>query len=133
MEHRQQLVQSGNDLIIDDAYNSNPSGAKSALETLSMFEGVKILITPGMIELGEKQYDCNFEFGKQAAKVCDYIVLVGKKQTKPIYDGIMTKKYKKDKLKVVEDVKEGIKFAKELKTGAKRKIILLENDLPDNY
>ena len=63
VEHRQQLVQSGNDLIIDDAYNSNPSGAKSALETLGMFKGVKILVTPGMIELGEKQYDCNFEFG----------------------------------------------------------------------
>ena len=75
VEHRQQLIESGSDLIIDDAYNSNPSGAKSALETLSMFEGEKILITPGMIELGDKQYDCNFEFGKQAAKVCDYIIL----------------------------------------------------------
>jgi UDP-N-acetylmuramoyl-tripeptide--D-alanyl-D-alanine ligase len=89
VEHRQQLIESGSDLIIDDAYNSNPSGAESALYTLSMFEGEKILITPGMIELGEKQYDCNFEFGKQAAKVCDYIILVGKKQTKPIYEGIM--------------------------------------------
>ena len=133
VEHRQQLITSGSDLIIDDAYNSNPSGAASALETLSMFDGEKILITPGMIELGDKQYDYNFEFGKQAAKVCNYIVLVGKKQTKPIYDGIMAMKFSKDKLQIVEDVKEGIKIARNLKTGKKRRIILLENDLPDNY
>lgn len=133
VEHRQQLIESGSDLIIDDAYNSNPSGAKSALETLDMFDGEKILITPGMIELGEKQYECNFEFGKQAAKVCDYIILVGKKQTKPIYDGIMSKKYSKQKVEIVEDVKEGIRIARSLKTGKKRRIILLENDLPDNY
>jgi UDP-N-acetylmuramoyl-tripeptide--D-alanyl-D-alanine ligase len=133
VEHRQQLRESGSDLIIDDAYNSNPSGAESALETLGMFEGEKILITPGMIELGEKQYDCNFEFGKQATKVCDYIILVGKKQTKPIYDGIMSKKYSKNKVEIVEDVQEAIRIAKSLKTGKKRRIILLENDLPDNY
>ncbi len=133
VEHRQQLIESGPDLIIDDAYNSNPSGAESALETLGMFEGEKILITPGMIELGDKQYDCNFEFGKQATKVCDYIILVGKKQTKPIYDGIMAKKYNKNKVEVVEDVKEAIRIARNLKTGKKRRVILLENDLPDNY
>lgn len=133
VEHRQQLIESGSDLIIDDAYNSNPSGAKSALETLDMFDGEKILITPGMIELGEKQYECNFEFGKQAAKICDYIILVGKKQTKPIYDGIMSKKYNKQKVEIVEDVKEGIRIARSLKTGKNRRIILLENDLPDNY
>ena len=86
-----------------------------------------------MIELGEKQYDCNFEFGKQAAKVCDYIILVGKKQTKPIYDGIMTKRFSKNKLEIVEDVKEAIRIARNLKTGKKRRVILLENDLPDNY
>jgi UDP-N-acetylmuramoyl-tripeptide--D-alanyl-D-alanine ligase len=133
VEHRQQLIESGSDLIIDDAYNSNPSGAESALETLAMFEGEKILITPGMIELGEKQYECNFEFGKQATKVCDYIILVGKKQTKPIYDGIMSKKYSKGKVEIVEDVQEAIRIARNLKTGKKRRIILLENDLPDNY
>jgi UDP-N-acetylmuramoyl-tripeptide--D-alanyl-D-alanine ligase len=133
VEHRQQLIESGSDLIIDDAYNSNPSGAKSALETLSMFEGEKILITPGMIELGEKQYDCNFEFGKQAAKVCDCIILVGKKQTKPIHDGIAKMKFNKEKIQIVEDVQDGIRIAKSLKTGKRRRIILLENDLPDNY
>ena len=120
-------------MIIDDAYNSNPSGAKSALETLNMFEGEKILVTPGMIELGEKQYDCNFEFGKQATKVCDYIILVGKKQTKPIYDGIMSTRYSKNKVEIVEDVKEAIRIARNLKTGKKRRVILLENDLPDIF
>jgi hypothetical protein len=86
-----------------------------------------------MIELGEKQYDCNFELGKQAAKVCDYIILVGKKQTKPIYDGIVKMKFNKEKIQIVEDVQDAIRIAKGLKAGKKRRIILLENDLPDNY
>ena len=53
--HRLQLIRGGSSLIIDDAYNSNPSGAKAALDTLSQFDGVKILVTPGMVELGARQ------------------------------------------------------------------------------
>ena len=83
--HRLQLIKGNQALIIDDAYNSNPSGAKAALDTLSAFEGFKILVTPGMIELGEKQDECNHTFGTQAASVCDYVVLVGERQTKSIY------------------------------------------------
>ena len=91
--HRLQLIKGGNSIIIDDAYNSNPSGTKAALETLGSFEAFKVMVTPGMVELGSKQYECNFEFGKNAASVCDYIALVGKNQTKPIYDGLTSKKY----------------------------------------
>ena len=78
----------GKDIIIDDAYNSNPSGTKAALETLSYFDGFKILLTPGMVELGEKQAELNREFGKNAAKVCDYVILVGRSQTEPIAKGL---------------------------------------------
>ena len=105
--HRLQLIKGEKYSMIDDAYNSNPAGAKSALETLKSFKDeYKILVTPGMIELGEKQYECNFEFGELAAKVCDYVILVGKDQTKPIYDGLIKKRYKKDKIEIIEDVKE---------------------------
>ncbi len=131
--HRLELVPRGADLIIDDAYNSNPSGTKAALETLSCFDGFKILLTPGMVELGEKQDSLNYEFGKNAAKVCDYIILVGKSQTESIAKGILDCGYPKDKLYIAPDFNNAINHAYALNTHGEKKIILLENDLPDNY
>ncbi len=131
--HRLELVRKGNDLIIDDAYNSNPSGTKAALETLSYFEGTKILLTPGMVELGSKQEELNREFGKNASNICDYVILVGKQQTEPIYNGLTEGNFPEDKIFVAESFNEAITHAYALNTKGERKIILLENDLPDNY
>ncbi|NLC18606.1 MAG: UDP-N-acetylmuramoyl-tripeptide--D-alanyl-D-alanine ligase [Clostridiales bacterium] len=131
--HRLQLIKRNDLLIIDDAYNSNPSGAKAALDTLSMFEGVKIMMTPGMIELGSRQYECNKTFGIQASKVCDYVVLVGEEQTKPIYDGLMEAGFSKECIRVVSDLQDGFSFVDHINAGGQEKILLLENDLPDNY
>ena len=80
--HRLELSKRVGMTLIDDSYNSNPSGTKAALETLSFFEGEKILVTPGMVELGDKQEEYNCEFGRNAAAVCDYVALVGERQTK---------------------------------------------------
>jgi len=132
VEHRQQIIKKDFGLIIDDAYNSNPSGAKSALDTLSMFDMTKIVVTPGMIELGDKQYELNKEFGKQIADVADYIILVGKKQTLPIQDGIKEKNYDEKNLFIEESMQKALSLAYTLKTD-KQKAILIENDLPDNY
>ncbi len=131
--HRLELVRKGADLIIDDAYNSNPTGTKAALETLSYFDGMKILLTPGMVELGAKQEELNREFGKNAADVCNYVILVGKHQTEPIYNGLKDADYPEDKIFVAETFNEAITHAYGLNAMGERKIILLENDLPDNY
>lgn len=130
--HRLQLIVNGNNIVIDDAYNSNPSGAKAALDVLKEFEGLKVLVTPGMIELGEKQYELNNEFGTQAAEVCDYAVLVGEKQTKPIYEGLISAGFAEGQIIVVPSIKEALTAVSNIKTY-QRKIVLLENDLPDNY
>ena len=130
--HRLELVRTKEAAILDDAYNSNPNGSAAALRTLALFEGMKILVTPGMIELGSRQDEYNKEFGAKAAKVCDYVVLVGAKQTVPIMDGLMSGAFDKDKIYITEDVLDGIAHAKALPTDKKR-IILIENDLPDNY
>ncbi len=132
-EHRLQIINKGDYIVIDDAYNSNPAGARAALNVLSSFEGIRILITPGMIELGSKQYQCNFEMGQYASKKCDYIILVGEKQTKPIKDGIEKEGFDEKKLFVVESLMEAMTKARSLGEYAKQKVILLENDLPDNY
>lgn len=130
--HRLQLVKSNTATIIDDAYNSNPVGAKAALETLAGFDGLKILITPGMVELGEKEKELNYEFGCQAAQICDYIILVGATQTQPIKEGIQSKKFSEEKLFIVESFQEGMQKIAEIKSE-KEKFVLIENDLPDNY
>ena len=131
--HRLELVRHGAVAILDDAYNSNPNGAKVALETLALFDNsVKILVTPGMVELGEKEDEYNEEFGRQAAYVCDYIILVGEKQTQAIKKGALEAGFAKDKLFVKNGLTEATQLMYELEAG-REKVILLENDLPDNY
>lgn len=131
--HRLQLIDKGNALVIDDAYNSNPSGTKAALETLSLINGFKILVTPGMVELGVKQDECNYKFGKNAAAVCDYIVLVGKKQTVQIKKGLDDAGYSQDKIFIADNIGEAVTKAYNINSHEQKRIILLENDLPDNY
>ena len=131
--HRLELNRHGNVAILDDAYNSNPNGAKVALETVGLFEdSVKILVTPGMVELGEKEDEYNKEFGKQAAAVCDYIILVGEKQTHAIKEGALEAGFSQERLFVKNSFIEASKLMYELDAG-REKVILLENDLPDNY
>ena len=131
IEHRLELKKVGTLNIIDDAYNSNPVGSKMALEVLDLMPGKKIIITPGMIELGPQQYELNMKFGQYIADVCDEVILVGAEQTKPIYDGLLSKKYNEKKIHVINDVKEGFVLMHRLAKG--ETYILIENDLPDLF
>lgn len=130
--HRLELTNRGGIVIVDDAYNSNPSGARAALETIQFFDGMKILVTPGMVELGTMQDELNYQFGKEAAQACDYIVLVGEKQTKPIFNGVKDADYDMNNCYVASDLNDALKKVYSIQTD-KKKIVLLENDLPDNY
>ncbi len=130
--HRLELLDKGGYTVIDDAYNSNPAGAKAALDVLSCFEDAKILVTPGMVELGEQEEELNCEFGRQAAEVCDHVVLVGEKRAVPIKKGLLEKEYPEDKIYVAKDIGDAMSYVNGLVTD-KKKIVLLENDLPDNY
>ena len=132
VEHRMQMREHGAVTIIDDAYNSNPVGSKAAVETLAMFDGVRILITPGMVELGEKEEEFNYKFGTYAANCCDYIFLVGKKHTRPIQDGVLSKDFPKEKCVAFDKLEDAVSYAYAIKEQG-HKYILLENDLPDNY
>lgn len=133
VEHRLNLIHSPNGvIIIDDAFNSNPIGTKAALEVLGQFrEGRKIIVTPGMIELGDMEESANREFGTNIGKVCDYAILVGEKRTKPIYDGLLDVNFNKDNIFVVNNLDEA---TKQIGLIARAKdVVLFENDLPDNY
>ncbi len=133
IEHRLNMIDKNGVTIIDDAYNSNPAGAKAALETLAMFEdSTKIVITPGMVELGEKEDELNTELGRQAAKAADYIILVGEKQTEAIKKGVEEEGFDKEKLIVADSFNDAMSNVYSI-PGEQHKVILLENDLPDNY
>lgn len=131
--HRLNIINPGTGIIIiDDAFNSNPIGAKAALEVLSQFkEGRKIIVTPGMVELGAMEVEANTEFGTNIGKVCDYVILVGEKRTKPIYDGLMEVNYNKDNIFIVNTLDEATTYIQ--KIARPKDVVLFENDLPDNY
>ena len=130
--HRLQMIDGGNITIIDDAFNANPSGTKAALEVLGSFVGTRIIVTPGMIELGEKQAELNREFGVNCTMHCDYIFLVGGRIADDVYDGANSTDFPKEKLLRFDKVEEAVEYARFLESD-KKKFVLLENDLPDNY
>ncbi|MCH5259725.1 MAG: UDP-N-acetylmuramoyl-tripeptide--D-alanyl-D-alanine ligase [Lachnospiraceae bacterium] len=130
--HRLQLVKQGSRILLDDSYNSNKNGFKAALDTLAMFKELRILMTPGMVELGEKQYDENKEVGVYAADKCDYAVLVGKEQTRPIQDGLKEAGFAGSRMIVVDTLQEAFQMVNAI-PDERQKVVLIENDLPDNY
>ena len=132
VEHRLQLREFNENItIIDDAYNSNPVGSSMAVDVLGMMDGKKIIITPGMIELGDDQDKYNREFGNHIAEVCDEVVLIGLEQTKPIYEGLKEKGYSEKKIHILNDVKDSFKLMQKISDG--KTYVLIENDLPDIF
>lgn len=131
--HRLELKQNPNgSIIIDDAYNSNNRGAKMALDVLKSFEHRKrILITPGIVELGDKMTEINQELGRNAAESSDFIILVGANQAVPIYNGIKEKNYPESQVFIAKNLQEALGKMNEIITADS--VVLLENDLPDNY
>ncbi len=132
VEHRLELRKAGNITYIDDSYNSNPVGSKMALDVLSEMDGLRIIMTPGMVELGDKSYELNKEFGKYMKDKCDIVILVGEKITKPIKDGLDEIKFKSDNIYVSGSTNEAFTLVKKLTTN-KQAFVLIENDLPDIY
>ena len=131
--HRMELIDRGGMIIIDDAFNSNPAGAAAALRTVGLFDAVKIIVTPGMIELGDKSDELNASLGANAAAVCDYIVAVGEKQAKPIVKGAKEAGFDDSKIFVAKTFTEGMSFVNSINSEGRKKVVLLENDLPDNF
>ena len=132
VEHRLQLINHGDLTIIDDSYNSNPVSSKSALDTLADFSGTKIIVTPGLIELGNDSKKYNFELGKYIANVCDYAVLVNSEPAKSILEGIKSTDFDTHKIFNVATPQEAMQKISSLNITGKI-TVLLENDLPDNY
>jgi UDP-N-acetylmuramoyl-tripeptide--D-alanyl-D-alanine ligase len=119
-------------VVIDDAYNSNPVGAAAALEVLASHQAERrLLVTPGMVELGEREVEENERFGKQAAAVCDLVVLVGEERSRPILAGLTAAAFPDSQIHVVANSSEAQALL--AKTTRRGDVVLFENDLPDLY
>ena len=132
-EHRLEMKSSvKGSLLIDDAYNANPEGCLEAVKVLSSFEGMKkVIITPGLVELGEKEFECNKALGKAAALVCDKIIFVGKKRSKPLVEGAKDANFNEDNMYIASSFIEAMEIYSAF--ADENTVVLLENDLPDNY
>ena len=133
VEHRLSLIPSkSNTIVIDDAFNSNPVGFRAALDVLKEFKGHrKIIITPGMVELGDMEEDENRKIGEVISDVVDFVILVGKKRTVPIYEGLKNKDFNEDNIYRVSSLAEATEVL--AKISMPGDVVLFENDLPDNY
>ncbi|QUC67934.1 Mur ligase family protein [Aristaeella hokkaidonensis] len=132
IEHRLQLIRHPGGLnVIDDAFNSNIRGARQAFDVLKQFPKQRIVVTPGMVELGERENEMNREFGQAMADCCDIAILVGKKRSEAIRNGLQEKGFPEAAVRIVSSLTEATEILKEI-SGA-GDTVLFENDLPDNY
>lgn len=118
--------------IINDAYSANPKGIISALKVLGMYKtGKRLLITPGMIELGDLQDEENRKLGKLATHQATDIILIGTDQTRPLYEGIQSTNFDLEHVQIMETLAEAVAwYQNHLKSGD---TVLFLNDLPDTY
>ncbi|MEG1582116.1 MAG: UDP-N-acetylmuramoyl-tripeptide--D-alanyl-D-alanine ligase [Clostridia bacterium] len=130
--HRLAIIPSSNSLVvIDDAYNGSVEGAKAAIDVLALFKGKKIVITPGLVELGEEEFNSNFEFGIYMSKIADFVIIDGISAYEAISNGLAFGGFDESKIFRASSVKQAVDL---LETIAEpNDVILFENDLPDNY
>lgn len=133
VEHRLNMKRTpGGVTIIDDAFNSNPTGSKMALDVLKMMtSGRRIIVTPGMIELGDRQEELNRQFGNAIATSADIAIIVGSYNREAITSGIKDNKNTIAEIHTVDSFNDAQRLLSTiLKSGD---TILYENDLPDTF
>lgn len=125
------ITRSGGFTIINDAFNANPVGAKAALEVLRQFPRRRIIITPGMVELGEREDEYNREFGRAMVGCADIAILVGRNRTLPIEEGLKEGGFAPENIFRVDSLDASTRLLHTLVQPTDT--VLYENDLPDHY
>jgi UDP-N-acetylmuramoyl-tripeptide--D-alanyl-D-alanine ligase len=132
-EHRLQPMKLANGVtVLDDGYNANPVGIIGALEVLSSYAPRRrILVTPGLIEMGNEKGKYHADIGRAAARTCDVAILVGPKQTADIKAALLETGFPGEAIHVVTSF-DGAQAV--LATiGRNDDVILYANDLPDQF
>lgn len=130
VEHRLQLIKNNGVYILDDGYNSNVKGAAAALEVLRTFGGGKIVVTPGLVELGILEEKENYLLGKSLVGL-DRVILVGDTLVAPVKKGYLENGGNPALIETVPN----LFAAQELLKGylSAGDCVLFLNDLPDIY
>ncbi|MBR2822665.1 MAG: UDP-N-acetylmuramoyl-tripeptide--D-alanyl-D-alanine ligase [Clostridia bacterium] len=132
VEHRLELKRNPGGLtVLDDAFNSNIRGAEQAFRVLKEFPGKRIVVTPGMVELGDREAEMNRAFGEAMADCCDTAILVGKKRSEAIREGLKAGGFPETEIRVAGSLNEAADLLRTL--AGSGDTILFENDLPDHY
>ena len=133
VEHRLNLKRTpGVITIIDDAFNSNPTGSAMALDVLaSMTGGQRIIITPGMIELGDRQEELNRAFGRKIAECADTVIVVGHYNRDAILEGIAEGSMAQERVMMADTFSEAQAMLTSMAKAGDT--VLYENDLPDTF
>jgi UDP-N-acetylmuramoyl-tripeptide--D-alanyl-D-alanine ligase len=130
-EHRQTLSNSERGFaVIDDTFNSNPAGARMALGLLERVGdgGRKVVVTPGMVELGPDQFEQNIVFAAESAAVADDLLIVGRTNRDALLEGSAKGGAS---VTVVTSREEAVDWVR--RNLGPGDAVLYENDLPDHY
>ena len=132
VEHRLQVIQgAGGVTVIDDAYNSNPDGAAAALEVLeAMPARRRVVVSPGIVELGPLQEEENSRFGMHAARVADTVIFVATLNRAALMSGAEAAADGAEVI-AVDSLDQAMERLKGLLQPGD--VVLFENDLPDQY
>jgi UDP-N-acetylmuramoyl-tripeptide--D-alanyl-D-alanine ligase len=123
--------QGGGTIVIDDAYNSNPVGFASALgllDTLRRPGGRRILVTPGMAELGSEHEAEHARIGRLAAAHVDVLVAVAPHRVAPLAAAFSQAAPGRDIVSCASFAEARDWLDRNL---AAPDVVLIENDLPD--
>jgi UDP-N-acetylmuramoyl-tripeptide--D-alanyl-D-alanine ligase len=120
--------------ILDNTFSSNPDSFRESLRVLGSFPERKILVTPGIVELGGQEEKIHHALGGLAAQICTDVVLVGRsRQTSALYDAMVEAGFDKQRLTSVERSAEVQAILDQ--RGEPGDAVLFENvtDLPKQY
>ena len=123
-------------IVLDDTYNANPAGSDAALDALVRHGATsqrRVVVTPGMVELGPLQVDENERFASRAAKVATDLVVVGHTNRATLIRGARAGDGGSTTARLVtaRTRDEAIAWVRDnVRAGD---TVLYENDLPDHY
>ncbi len=129
VKNRLEITKKGKNIILDDSFNSNLEGAKNALNEMKKYPGIKILITPGFVEMKDVMNSANEEYAQKIKEVVDKVFLVGKNETKNLYNKLINLNVD---TYVFNSFKEAYNAYSDISTKI-QSVLLIENDLPDLY
>lgn len=131
--HRLQPMPSSDGVtVLDDSYNANPDGLLEALDVLATFRPRRrVLVTPGLVEIGPTQAHLHRRIGQHAAASCDLAILVGPQQTAGIRLGLVDRGFPAERLHIARDFAHATELLRAL--GKPDDVVLFANDLPDQY